>query len=162
MLARVISLSSWGGGTISRSLNKVLMTNSGTTRLISEARKAPLMIATGVICPPIQSIVVVTSPIADQAPPALAAITIIAAKNKRSLWLPNSFLISEIITIVVVKLSSTALRKKVRKPTSHIKVTCLLVRISEAITSKPLWASITSTIVMAPIRKNTIWAVEDS
>ena len=120
------------------------------------------MIASGVICPPIQSIVVVTSPIADQAPPALAAITIIAAKNRRSLWSPSSFLISEIMTIVVVKLSSTALRKKVTKPTSHIRVACFLVRMSEVMTSKPLWASITSTIVMAPIRKNTIWAVEET
>ncbi len=90
------------------------------------------------ICPPIQSIVVVTSPIADQAPPALAAITIIAAKNNRSLCLPNSFFISEIMTIVVVKLSSMALRKKVTKPTSHINVACFLVLMSDVITSKPL------------------------
>ena len=60
------------------------------------------------------------------------------------------------MTIVVVKLSSTALRKNVTKPTSHIKVACFFVRISEVITSKPLCASITSTIVIAPIRKNTI------
>ena len=106
--------------------------------MISEARKTPLMMARGVICPPIQSMVVVTSPIADQAPPALAAITIIDAKNRRSLWLASSFLISEIMTIVVVKLSSIALRKKVTKPTSHINVACFLVRISEVMTSKPL------------------------
>ena len=62
--------------------------------------------------------------------------------------------------MVVVRLSSTALRKKVTKPTSHISVTCLLVRISEVMTSKPLWASITSTMVMAPIRKKMICAVE--
>ena len=41
------------------------------------------------------------------------------------------------MTIVVVKLSSTALRKNVTKPTSHIKVACFFVRISEVITSKP-------------------------
>src|SRR5712672_1967363 len=120
------------------------------------------MMARGVICPPIQSMVVVTSPMADQAPPALAAMTIIDAKNKRSLGLSSSFRISEIITIVVVRLSRIALRKKVTKPTSHIRVACFLVRISEVITSKPLCASITSTIVMAPIRKNTIWAVEET
>ena len=66
------------------------------------------------------------------------------------------------MTIVVVRLSSIALRKKVTIPTSHIRVTCFLVRISEVITSKPLCASITSTIVMAPIRKKTIWAVEET
>ena len=64
------------------------------------------------------------------------------------------------MTIVVVRLSRAALRKKVTKPTSHIRVTCFLVRMTDVITSKPLWASITSTIVIAPIRKKTIWAVE--
>ena len=82
--------------------------------------------------------VVVTSPITDQAPPALAAITIIAAKNRRSSWLPDSFFIREIMTIVVVRLSSTALRKKVTKQTIHINVVCLVVRIFEVMTSKPL------------------------
>ena len=62
--------------------------------------------------------------------------------------------------MVVVRLSRIALRKNVTKPIIHISVTCFLVRISEVMTSKPLWASITSTIVMAPIRKKTIWAVE--
>ena len=74
----------------------------------------------------------------------------------------SSFWVSDTITIVVVKLSRIALRKKVTKPINHISVTCLVVRIAEVITSKPLCASITSTIVMAPIRKNTIWAVEET
>ncbi len=55
---------------------------SGTTRQTVEARKVVFMILAVVICPPIQSMVVVTSPIGDQAPPALAAMTIIPAKNK--------------------------------------------------------------------------------
>jgi len=61
--------------------------------------------------------------------------------------------------MVVVRLSSTELRKKVTNPISHIRVDSLVVLMREVITSKPLWASTTSTIVMAPIRKNTIWAV---
>jgi hypothetical protein len=61
-----------------------------------------------VIWPPIHSIVVVTSPIGDQAPPALAAMTMMPAKNRRSAWLDSSLRISEIMTMVVVRLSSSA------------------------------------------------------
>ena len=43
--------------------------------LTSEGRNTPLTMAAEVTCPPIHSMVVVTSPIGDQAPPALAAIT---------------------------------------------------------------------------------------
>ena len=39
-------------------------------------------------------------------------------------------------------------------PINHISLSCLWVLISEITTSKPLCASITSTIVTAPIRKN--------
>ena len=55
--------------------------------------------------------VVVTSPIGDQAPPALAAITMIEAKTSFSLLSFTNFAISEINTIVVVRLSNTAERK---------------------------------------------------
>ena len=83
----------------------------------------------------------------------------IAANTRRSSSRPDSFFISDTITIAVVRLSSMALRKKVTKPTSQTSATWLLVRISEVTTSKPLWASITSTIVIAPIRKKMICAV---
>jgi len=83
-------------------------------------QEVAFMIPSVVIWPPIQSIVVVTSPIGDQAPPALAAMTMLPAKKRRSSCLSSSFFISEIITIVVVRLSSTELRKKVVEPTSHI------------------------------------------
>jgi hypothetical protein len=62
--------------------------------------------------------------------------------------------------MVVVRLSRIALRKKVTKPISHIRRTWLVVLMREVMTSKPSWASITSTMVIAPIRKNTICAVE--
>src|SRR3981081_3158891 len=109
----------------------MLSTDSGTTRFTSEARKTPLMIARGVIWPPIQSIVVVTSPIADQAPPALGGITIVPARNSGHVGLPGGFLINEMMTMVVVKLAKRALRKKVKNPRSHIRVACFLVRMSE-------------------------------
>ncbi len=112
-----------------------------------------------VIWPPIHSIVVVTSPIGDQAPPELAAMTMMPAKNSRSAWFASSLRISEIMTMVVVRLSSSALRKKVTKPTSHIRVESCCVLIRLVITSKPLCASTTSTMVIAPIRKNAICAV---
>ncbi len=48
---------------------------SGTSRHTRLGRKRPVMMPEAVIWPPIQSMVVVTSPIGDQAPPALAAIT---------------------------------------------------------------------------------------
>ena len=124
-----------------------------------EGINKPFMISSAVIWPPIQSMVVVTSPIGVQAPPALAAITIIPAKNKRSSLCSRSFFIRETITIVVVRLSKIALRKNETKPTIHIKVESFLVLILEVITSKPLCASTTSTIVIAPIKKNTICAV---
>ncbi len=61
--------------------------------------------------------------------------------------------------MVVVRLSSMALRKNVTSPTSHINVDNLVVLMRVVMTSKPLCASTTSTIVIAPIRKKTIWAV---
>ena len=64
--------------------------------------------------------------------------------------------------MVVVMLSRIELRKKLTKPTSHISEESLVVLMREVIASKPLWASTTSTIVMAAIRKNTIWAVPAS
>ena len=111
---------------------------NGTTMLMIEARKTPFMIARVVICPPIQSMVVVTSPIGLQAPPALAAITMMPAKKSRSSCRSSSFFISEIITMVVVRLSSTALRKKVTIPTSQSSEVRLVVLMREVITSKPL------------------------
>jgi len=61
--------------------------------------------------------------------------------------------------MVVVRLSRMALRKNETKPTIHIRVDSLVVLMREVMTSKPLCASTTSTMVIAPIRKNTICAV---
>jgi hypothetical protein len=51
--------------------------------------------------------------------------------------------------MVVVRLSSTALRKNVTKPTSHNSVVILVVILS-VMTLKPSCASTTSTIVVLP------------
>ena len=56
--------------------------------------------------------VVVTSPIGDHAPPALAAIITIPAKNFRWSASEMIFRSKETITIAVVRLSRTAERKK--------------------------------------------------
>src|SRR5690606_31814921 len=71
------------------------------------------MIPAAEIWPPIHNIVVVTSPIGDHAPPALAERTIMPTNNKRITLFRISFRVSETITMVVVRLSSTADKKKV-------------------------------------------------
>ena len=57
---------------------------------------------------PIHNIVVVTSPIGDQAPPAFAAIIISPANQILSLFSGTNFLSIVISTIVAVKLSIMA------------------------------------------------------
>ena len=91
----------------------------------------------GVICPPIQSMVVVTSPIGDQAPPALAAMITIPAKNFRWSEFEIIFQSKETITIEVVRLSRTAERKKANKPIVQSKVTDFLLEIWSVIILKP-------------------------
>ena len=63
------------------------------------------------------------------------------------------------MTIAVVRLSSTDDRKKVIKLTAHSKTTGLLVFKRLVITLKPSCASTTSTMVMAPNKKNRMPAI---
>ena len=63
------------GATTARPRSSQLTANNGAARLTSEGRNSLVTIAVVVTCPPIHSMVVVTSPMGDQAPPALAAIT---------------------------------------------------------------------------------------
>mmetsp|Transcript_77989 Transcript_77989/g.223491 ORF Transcript_77989/g.223491 Transcript_77989/m.223491 type:complete len:228 (-) Transcript_77989:401-1084(-) len=90
--------------------------NNGTTQAAKEGKKSHLMVAPTEMLPASHSIVVVTSPTGLHAPPALAAMTTmppmvwrtclsLAAVCRRSLR----------TTIVAVKLSMTALRKKQNK-----------------------------------------------
>ena len=147
------------GGTTGFPRRTQAMTVSGRSKLAIDAMNTPFMMAAVVTCPPIQSMVVVTSPIGVQAPPALAAMMMMPAKKRRSSRLSNSFFISDTMTMAVVRLSRIELRKKVTKPTNHIRLDSFVVRMREVMTSKPSCASTTSTMVIAPIRKNTICAV---
>src|SRR5690606_22839604 len=107
----------------------------------------------------IQSIVVVTSPIGDHAPPAFVAITTSAAYQILSSLLWISFLKSVINTIVAVRLSIIAESKKPIIPIVHNNFRLLLVLTTLLSTSKPRCKSIISTIVIAPIKKIRISAV---
>ncbi len=107
----------------------------------------------------IHNMVVVTSPIGDQAPPAFAAITTKPANHKRSFLLDINFRNSVIKTMVAVRLSMIA--DKIKANTPMIQSNFFLLRVRTAVfkTSNPLWRSMISTIVMAPIRKTKISAV---
>ena len=91
----------------------------GTSKLKSEGKKSSLISLKLLTFPDIHNIVVVTSPMGDQAPPALAAIIVMPAYHKRSSLLGINFLSTVMITIVVVRLSIIADRKKVSKPIVH-------------------------------------------
>ena len=105
---------------------------------------------------PIQSIVVVTSPIGDHAPPAFAAITINPAYHNLSDLFGTNFWRIEISTIVAVRLSMIADKTNASIEKTHRIAILLLNFIKSLITAKPLKWSIISTIVIAPIRKISI------
>src|SRR6187455_887909 len=92
-----------------------------------------VIIPTAEICPPIQSMVVVTSPIGDQAPPAFAAMMIIPAKNNLMSLFGINFRMSEIITIVVVRLSNAEDKKNVTQHTIQSSCFGFLVLIRSVI-----------------------------
>jgi len=92
-----------------------------------------LMIFPAVICPPM----VVTSPIGDHAPPALAASTTILAKNHRVCLSSINLRIKATITMVVVKLSSAADMKKVKTLNIHNNLILLVVLILSVIKLNP-------------------------
>src|SRR5688572_25563849 len=89
------------------------------------------------IWPPIHSMVVVTSPMGDHAPPALAAMTIIPAKNKRMSLLGTNFRTRETITMAVVRLSKRAERKKVTQQITHNNVFGFFVLMRSVIMLNP-------------------------
>ena len=101
---------------------------------------------------------VVTSPIGDHAPPALAARITIPANNQRS-FLSTNFLSKAAITMEVVKLSKTAEKKKVNILNIQSNLTRFVVVILSVMTAKPSCASMSSTIVIAPNKKKSISAI---
>ena len=112
-----------------------------------------------VISPLFQSMMVVTSPMGEKAPPELAAMMTSEAYIIRSLWSVTSLRRIIIITILVVRLSRMAERKKVRKAMRHSRARFDFVFITlRTQLNPPFWSTI-STIVMAPIRKKRVVAV---
>ena len=111
---------------------------------------------TEVTLPLTQSIIVVTSPMGDHAPPLLAAMMMILANSQRSFCSGIIRRISMTITMAVVMLSNTADIKKVRIEISHNNVTFLRVVMRLVMIENPPWTSISSTIVIAPIRKKRV------
>ena len=109
--------------------------------------------------PPIHNIIVVTSPIGDHAPPALAARIKTPANNHNVSLSLISFGRRAAITIAVVRLSKTAEKKNVITLKIQIKYTFLFVVILSVIIEKPWWASTNSTIVIAPSKKKRISAI---
>ena len=107
----------------------------------------------------IQSMVVVTSPIGDQAPPALAAITTIEAYHIRSPLSLINLRNKVTNTIVAVKLSIMAESTKARIPIIQSNDFLLSVFTALLSTSNPRCRSMISTMVMAPIRNINISAV---
>ena len=104
----------------------------------------------------IHNMMVVTSPIGEKAPPALAAITIRPANIQRSFWSLSSRRSIITMIMVVVILSSTADMINDRVQIIHSKWRLLLALMCSVINEKPPYRSMISTIVMAPIRKTTI------
>ena len=113
----ILSISPFcGGGVVTLPFMEKDRNISGTTRQTRLGSSSERIIPPLVMFPPIQSMVVVTSPIGDQAPPAFAAITIIPIKKRRSSLSSMSFARRVIMTMVVVKLSRTAERKNAVNP----------------------------------------------
>src|ERR1044072_6101077 len=103
------------------------MTSNGTSIHTRLGIKRDAMTDDAVICPPIQSMVVVTSPIGDHAPPAFAAMMTSTMYFNRMGGSETNFLRSETITIVVVRLSRIADRKNVNTQTMMSSVDAFLV-----------------------------------
>ncbi|MCL1848685.1 MAG: hypothetical protein FWF83_03295 [Clostridiales bacterium] len=93
------------GCTVTPFISSDMMTK-GTNRHKNAGTNSCLTMFNALKCPPIHSIMVLTSPMGDHAPPAFAAITIIPAKYQRVFFPPTNFHIRLIITMVVVRLSS--------------------------------------------------------
>ena len=109
-----------------------------------------------VMLPFTQSMMVVTSPIGENAPPALAAMMIMQANFHLSAFSATNLRSNMTMTMVVVRLSNTADMKKVMMDNIHRSSFFFLVVILSVMMENPLCASMSSTIVIAPIRKNNV------
>ena len=146
-------------GTASSPFKEKERTYAGITIETIDGRMISFSTPPAVITPLFQSMMVVTSPIGEKAPPELAAITTRAAYMIRSLWSLTSLRRIIIITMDVVRLSRIADNMNVMKAMRQSRAFLLLVfRVSRTKLKPPFWST-SSTIVMAPIRKNSVVAV---
>ena len=151
------SFTSWlTSGLLTSPFMVTLKMPSGTNKQTNDGTNKLVMMTSEVNWLPIQSMVVVMSPIGDQAPPAFAAMTTTPAKTHRVSLSSTNFLNSETMTMEVVRLSKTAEKKNVRMLKIQINRTLLSVLIRSVITEKPSCASTSSTMVMAPNKKKRI------
>ena len=132
---------------------------AGTTIDTSEGMNSSVSTPPVDTMPLIHSMMVVTSPIGEKAPPLLAATITIEAKMSLSFGSCISLRSTMIITIEVVRLSRMAERKNVINATRHSSLRFERVFIVSRTKLKPPLASTISTMVMAPMRKNSVSAV---
>ena len=130
--------------------------NAGIAIDTREGMKISNITPKAVINPLFQSIIVVTSPIGENAPPELAAMITSEAKMMRSRRSATSLRSIITITMLVVRLSSMAERKKVIKAMRHNRARFDFVFITLRTQLKPPFWSTISTMVMAPMRKNSV------
>ena len=105
---------------------------------IKEGMMSSLIKLTVVTFSPIHSMVVVTSPMGDHAPPAFAAMIISPANQTLSLFSAINFLRIVINTIVAVRLSMMADKIKAKIHMIHNSDLFLFVLINCFIVAKPL------------------------
>ena len=149
---------SWAGRSMSP-FNRKLSRLRGTSRQTMLGKIKLAMMVPVVNWPPIHNMVVVTSPIGDQAPPAFAATTTMPAKSHLVCLSSINLRNKDTMTMEVVKLSNNAEKKNVKTQTIQSILTLLRVVIRSVMTLNPSCASTNSTMVIAPIKKNRIDAI---
>ena len=132
------------------------MMSAGTTTDTNEGKNISVMTPIAVSKPLFQSMIVVTSPMGEKAPPELAAIITNEANIMRSVLLSTSLRSTITITMLVVILSSMALKKKVISTIRQSNFRLLVVRKALRTKLKPPLMSTISTMVIAPIKKKRV------
>mmetsp|Transcript_17174 Transcript_17174/g.55015 ORF Transcript_17174/g.55015 Transcript_17174/m.55015 type:complete len:239 (-) Transcript_17174:126-842(-) len=155
---RCCTLESWScTGSPSRSRDVHQMPRSGTAPAVNDGHRSHATVFGGVILPWIHSMVVVTSPMGLQAPPAFAAITALAPQFRRHSSSPGARRLRSFrARIVAVRLSITELSRKVRRQMMGIRRSFwprMAFRITRVTIAKPSKWSIDSTRPMAGSRK---------
>ena len=130
--------------------------NAGMIIEMSDGTIISIITPAAVMSPLFHSMIVVTSPMGENAPPELAAMITSEAYIRRSCLSATSLRRIIIITILVVRLSRMAERMNVMNAMRHSNARFEWVFITPRTQLKPPFWSTISTIVMAPIRKNSV------